>query len=432
MKALRITYILPVYWPAIGGCELHTHELVKRLSEKHEINVVTLINNQEDKLSHELWMACILKAPGKPVEYQDNRAKVTRLALSTLEKFMNYPLARVQSPKLPVFAVRLAMERLSNFYKQKLINLVKGADILHCIHGGISYLGYAALKAARDLDIPFIYTPVLHLYHKDWLNEMKKCKAENKPFVYAPQLHIISRSWTDPFWYKLCCEADRVVTMTDFEKDFFIREGIAAEHLHRIGVGPLLSDYAAGDTRQKYGVADKKIVLFLGRNVAYKGIEELLLAAQIVWKTFPETYFFFAGPKEANSETIFKIYDDPRVKVLGFVSDNEKTSLLRDCDIFCMPSLEESLGGSFLEAWAFGKPVIGARIPPLVEITNNGEGGFLVDPDPADIAEKIMILLKDPGLGKSMGLWGKRRVSEQYSWEIITEKMERLYSNVIK
>jgi len=43
-----------------------------------------------------------------------------------------------------------------------------------------------------------------------------------------------------------------------------------------------------------------------------------------------------------------------------------------------------------------------------------------------------MLLLKDPGLGRSMGLWGKRRVSEQYSWEIITEKMERLYSNVIK
>lgn len=60
---LKIAYILPAHWPAVGGCELHTHELVKRLSEKHSIRVITLIDNQKDKLSHELWVACILKAP---------------------------------------------------------------------------------------------------------------------------------------------------------------------------------------------------------------------------------------------------------------------------------------------------------------------------------------------------------------------------------
>ena len=151
MRPLNITYVLPVYWPAIGGCELHTHELVKVLSERHDINVITLIDNQHDKLSGELWSACILKAPVNATRYKDNFADVTRLPLTPIEKFVNFPFAMIQSPKLPSFIIKLAMEILSNFYMKKLLGLIEAADVLHCVHGGVSYLGYAALKASKRL-----------------------------------------------------------------------------------------------------------------------------------------------------------------------------------------------------------------------------------------------------------------------------------------
>lgn len=427
MGSLKITYVLPVYWPAIGGCELHTHELVKRLSERHDIQVITLIDNQKDKLSHELWVACILNASAQATEYNDNRAKVTRLPLSLIEKFMNLPLVRIQSPKLPDIVIRLAMEMLSNFYMKKLISLIKGSDILHCIHGGVSYFGYAAFKAARRLGIPFIYTPVLHLYHKGWHKELLECRISNKPFQYNPQLHLSPRGWTDYFWYKVSSAADVLIAMTDFEKNFFVHHGISAEKVHKVGVGPLVANDSTSDFRQKYDLKDKKMVLFLGRNVEYKGIEELLMAARLVWKKLPDTYFFFAGPKEGNSEKIFNRYNDRRIKVLGFVSESQKTALLKACDVFCMPSMEESLGGTFLEAWMFEKPVIGARIPPLIELTNNGEGGFLVNPDPEEIAEKILLLLQDWELSNRMGQWGKKKMLDHYTWEIITHKMEDIY-----
>lgn len=425
---LKITYILPVYWPAIGGCELHTHELVKRLSERHDIQVITLIDNQRDKLSHELWVACILKAPPNAIEYTDNKARVTRLSLNLIEKLMNLPLARIQSPKLPDVVIRLAMETLSNFYMKKLTRLIKGSDILHCIHGGVSYFGYAAFKAARRLGIPFVYTPVLHLYHKDWLKEKQESRLSNKPFLYNPQLHLSPRGWTDYFWYNLSSEADVLITMTDFEKDFFIQHGLSAEKVHKVGVGPLVVENSTPNIRQKYVPKNEKMVLFLGRNIEYKGIEELLMAARLVWKKLPETCFFFAGPKEGNAEAIFNQYNDQRIRVLGFVSESEKAALLKACDIFCMPSLEESLGGTFLEAWMFEKPIIGARISPLIELTNNGEGGFLVNPDPEEIAEKILLLLQNQELSHRMGQWGKKRVLGNYTWEIITQKMEAIYS----
>ncbi|NUO07488.1 MAG: glycosyltransferase family 4 protein [Candidatus Brocadia sp.] len=426
-KSLKITYVLPVYWPAVGGCELHTHELVKILSERHNINVITLIDNQKDKLSYPLWVACILKAPARAIEYTDNHAKVTRLPLSRIEKYVNAPLARIQSPKLPDIFVRLAMERLSNFYMKKLITRIRGSDVLHCVHGGVSYLGYGAFKAARKLGIPFIYTPVLHLCHKNWLKEMKESMVTKKPFFYNPRLHLTPRGWTDYFWHKMCVEADVLIAMTDFEKNFHIQNGIHAEKVHKIGVGPLIADGPTPDFRQKYGLLDKKIVLFLGRNVESKGIEILLMATRLVWKNFPDTHFIFAGPKEENSEDIFQRYRDQRIHVLGTVLGDEKTALLKACDIFCMPSLEESLGGTFLEALVFEKPIIGAKIPPLTELTNNGEGGVLVNPVPEDIAEKILMLLQHPEIGNRMGQCGKKRVLDNYTWEIITKKMEDIY-----
>jgi glycosyltransferase involved in cell wall biosynthesis len=246
---LRIAYVLPVYWPAIGGCELHTHELVKRLSGTFGVKVITLINEQKDKLSYELWIACILKAPAKLFEYKDGRTKVVRPSLNRLEKCISFMFARIQSPKLPDFFTGYAMEIISKLYMRKLIKLIKGSDLIHCIHGGVSYLGYAALKTARQLDIPFVYTPVLHLHDEN--------RSKNKNYTLgdpdnAPILKLIltPRGYTDKFWLKICHEADALVTMTDFESKFFIDNHIAPQKIFKIGIGPLISESSATGYRR--------------------------------------------------------------------------------------------------------------------------------------------------------------------------------------
>ncbi len=60
-----------------------------------------------------------------------------------------------------------------------------------------------------------------------------------------------------------------------------------------------------------------------------------------------------------------------------------------------MPSRSDAFGIAFLEAWAAGKPVIGANIGATPEVIRNGIDGFLVEFDnPRDIAEKVVKLLK--------------------------------------
>ena len=71
MPKRRIAIVLPVYWPAIGGCELHTRELALRLAASHDVRVITLVNSEEDKLAHELWLAAILRAPPADVTTVD-------------------------------------------------------------------------------------------------------------------------------------------------------------------------------------------------------------------------------------------------------------------------------------------------------------------------------------------------------------------------
>ena len=415
MNSLKIAYILPVYWPAIGGCEIHTHELVKRLSEKHQIKVITQINNQDDKLKRELWFAAILQAPKKVTKYLDHKAEVYRIPLHPLQKAFLFPLARVQSTRVPGSVRDPLVILLSKFFEKKLMKFVADCNLIHCVHGGVSYLGYAALKVARKKQIPFVYTPVPHFYYREGHAEMK----------FAP------RGWMNRFWFNICREADALITMTDFEKKFFVKRGIPAKNIYHVGVGPVLSNNGNGlEFRKKYHVDEKYMVLFLGRNVEYKGIEEILLAARKVWQRYPDVCFCFIGPQEGRVKQIFARHRDYRIVTTGSVDLSEKTSALMACDILCMPSLQESLGGVFIEAWMYEKPIIGGTIPPIRELTGNGKGGFLVNPNPEEIAHRIINLLEDRNLRQDMGKWGKEKVLADYTWEKISGKLENIYTQL--
>ena len=424
MKPLKITYVLPVYWPAIGGCELHTHELVMRLCERHVINVITLINNQKDKeRGGDLWVSCVLSAPNTPDTYNDHKAVVTRLMLKGYEKSI---LLRLQGPKIPVALRRYAMGIFIRFYKRRLMEMIKGCDLVHAIHGDVSWLGYAAMLAARERNIPFVYTPLSHLYQK---GKAITRTYQNMNVFPISELKMSARGTVNNIWLKTCYEADALLTMTRFERDFFVGNDIN-KNAYAIGVGPIVLEHPSENFKERHGITDKQVVLFLGRLNRDKGVEETLKAARIVWERVPETYFFFIGPMEWGCNDVFKKYRDGRVVVIGPADMHEKSAALKACDILCVPSVTESLGGVYLEAWFYGKPVIGTNIPPFQEISGNGQGGVIVEPSPEEIAKGILLLLENPLIRGRMGEWGRQRVLEEYNWGNISNKVEEIYYNL--
>src|SRR5690606_10653103 len=104
--------------------------------------------------------------------------------------------------------------------------------------------------------------------------------------------------------------------------------------------------------------------------------------------------YFKEFEKKHGKEEWFK-----RIRLHGYVSDEELAQLYEECDIFVAPSRYESFGLIFIEAMAHAKPVVGTNVGGIPEIIRNGENGFLFkNEDVKDLTEKIQRLVSDPDL----------------------------------
>ncbi len=216
--------------------------------------------------------------------------------------------------------------------------------------------------------------------------------------------------------------------MTEYEAAWLIERGTAAGRVHVIPGGPLVEETAvAGAFREKHGLGDVPVVLFLGQKLPYKGYRQLTEAAQFVWQQTPEARFVFAGPRTAESEAFFAAVTDPRIIDLPTIDAADKNAALADCTIFCLPSVEESLGLVYLEAWRFRKPVIAADIPIAREVVADRQDGLLVAQTAAAIAAAIVGLLRDPAACARLGAAGYHKVQQTYNWEKAVAQMENVY-----
>jgi len=426
---LKVSYVLPVYWPAIGGCELHTHELVGRLCRKHDVRVITQITRQADK-PDDLWSGTLTRPlPPRP-PYRDHRAPVTPLHFSSWERLLLLPFVRYHHRMQEV-----SMRVVRGAFRRKLLGHVRGSDLIHCIHNGASFYGYTALACARELGIPFVFTPLLQIQQA-----MSDAAAERGDDVERPPLtpgslaaYLAPKRYHDRFWLKTAQQADGLISMTAFEKELLVAEGVRADRIHEIGMGPLVSEHYDGAAfRRARGIGDREMVLFLGRKNRTKGFEEVLRAAPRVWARRPGVCFVFVGPKEGDAAQVFRRYEDGRIIEIDAVDLDEKSSALHACDVLCMPSLYEALGGVFLEAWWFGKPVIAGDTPPLRELVGDRQGGLLVQLDPSEIADSIITLLDAPDLRERMGAWGRQKVASRYSWDAVAARVESVYRQLIE
>jgi glycosyltransferase involved in cell wall biosynthesis len=96
-----------------------------------------------------------------------------------------------------------------------------------------------------------------------------------------------------------------------------------------------------------------------------------------------------------------------------------------------MPSIGESFGIAYLEAWMCGKPVIGANVGSTPSVIRNGVDGLLVNPqDPRHIGEAIVRLLKDPPECARLGQAGYTRTTSEFTWDRIIDRIEGLYKEL--
>ena len=183
------------------------------------------------------------------------------------------------------------------------------------------------------------------------------------------------------------------------------------------------------------------MVLFCGYKNFEKGAISILRTIPKIINRFKKVYFVFIGPSTiAYNRELSKIRKMKNVRIINLSPDNltgyldrKKISAFRNCEIFLMPSRSDAFGISFLEAWAAGKPVIGARIGATPEVIRDEVDGLLVKfNDTKEICRAVITLLKNKRLRNKLGAAGKERVSQNYTWEKIVEKTYEIYSELEK
>jgi len=176
---------------------------------------------------------------------------------------------------------------------------------------------------------------------------------------------------------------------------------------------------------------DRINVLFLGLVGENKGIYDLLPAFAAAVKNVPQLFLRVGGNGEVEKGRVFahELGLDAHVEFLGWVSGDAKKELLREADIFVLPSYNEGLPVSVLEAMSWGIPVITTTVGGIPELIEDRVNGFLISPGDISALQSLLEQLGiDPTTGGRVGLAGRLSIQKKYSKEAVLPKLESLYA----
>lgn len=105
---------------------------------------------------------------------------------------------------------------------------------------------------------------------------------------------------------------------------------------------------------------------------------------------------------------------------------------MKECDIFCLPSLSEGFSSAILVAMASSLPVIATQVGGIPELVIDGETGFLVPPNNvSQLAEALSQVLESESLRRRMGQAGRRRVERNFMLQRKLDQTEQLYLTLL-
>jgi glycosyltransferase involved in cell wall biosynthesis len=277
---------------------------------------------------------------------------------------------------------------------------------------------YLAARAARRAQVPAAIMPCLHP-GDNWLLD-------------------------NPALFSLLRSVDAVLTLTDYERLLLQSLGVPASRLRYLagGVSAEAAEAPADtDLRRRFGfTADEPLVLFLGRKEEHKGVMDVAQAMIALWQAGSTARLVLAGASTPYSEQVLEPFlrELPpqwrsRVVSRTDISEAEKWGWYRECSLLAHPSRVESFGLIYLEAWLFGKPVIGCRSGPVSSLIHHGRDGLLVGyADRDELAAAIARLLDNPEAARAMGQEGRRKTLQNFTWAHVIDRAHAIYRALVE
>ncbi len=177
-----------------------------------------------------------------------------------------------------------------------------------------------------------------------------------------------------------------------------------------------------------------KVILFVGTLRPVKGVKYLIQAMNVIAQKEPKTRLMLVGNGEERDYLrglVKELKLERYVTLVGKVPNEKVPEYMVASDVFVLPSLSEGFPLTILEAMASGLPIVASKVGGLPEIVEDGQNGFLVEPrKPGQIAEKVLLLLKNEGLRQRMIVNNRKKV-QQYSSDNTVGRLEAIYRHVL-
>ncbi len=293
-------------------------------------------------------------------------------------------------------------------------------DIIHTHTSKGGFLGRLAAKLSGSRRV--IYSPhgnIFSGYFPGW---------ETRLYVFLERL---AASW-----------CDRIVTLSDIGARQFLEQKIGKEWQYKtiyngIDIGSFVKGGDRWGMRRDLGIGKSDIVIAcVGRMVFVKGHRVLVDASPKIvegLKDGDRVFFLMVGDGPLRGDMERRSRDlgvSENFIFLGFRRDVAR--LLSGADLMVMPSLNEGLGMSMVEAMALSLPVVGTEVGGIPEVVEDGVTGLLVPPnDSGELARACIEVLKDIDRAREMGIQGRKRADRLFDIKNTVMATEALYRELM-
>lgn len=228
-------------------------------------------------------------------------------------------------------------------------------------------------------------------------------------------------------------QADLILTVSEYSKQEIIRQfgfsqdfidvtlEAADERFHPVDDKSKIKSVVA-----KYGIdPEQRNILYVGGISPHKNLASLLKAFLSISQLpdFSDAFLVLVGDYSDDvflqdqqlKEEIDKLKSCNKIRLTGFVPDEELVFFYNAATVFVLPSFGEGFGLPALEAMACGIPVIGSETTSLPEVV--GEAGLFFNPhDTGMLEDHLKKILADKALRERLGRLGWKR-AKTFSWE---------------
>jgi glycosyltransferase involved in cell wall biosynthesis len=410
---MKILHVLPNYYPSIGGTQI----LYKGISENcvkeygDEVHVYT-VNSFYGSHSNQFKKIEI-------AEEEINGVKVHRFPFFRRHRFcfkiINIFLFKVTGKFSLTFQKYITGPWSPSL--KKAVNSTD-ADVISASSSGYMYMQYPLFRHRLKNPKPFVYQGAIHF-----------AEDTHGQVISDETLQAIKASE-----YYMC--------NTAYEKNRLVNLGVPEDMIVVVGVAADIDTFINGNPkffRQQFNLDNEDILVgYVGRLEKTKSINILIDAFVEASVNNPKLKLVIGGFETSyvkdlklqvnnyGSEIANKIFFQLNLQM------QEKIDLFHALDIFVLPSINESFGIVFLEAWSCKKPVIGAAIGAIESVISDGIDGLLMKPlDKNSLVEKIDILSNNEEMRYTLGNNGFTKTLTHFTWEAVTKKYRETYQKAI-